>query len=100
MTWHAKNVCIFAIGVNIGGQNTRGAGGLQNHGASAITKQNASRAIFEIEYAAENFGADDQGSLGRACFDHGISHSHGINKATANSLHIKYRTTHNAKLVL
>jgi hypothetical protein len=52
-----------AIGMQLGGQNAGLVGGLQHHGACAVTEQHAGRAVVEIQDAAEDFGAHHQHAL-------------------------------------
>ena len=93
MARHAQNANVLAVGVQIAGQNSRGAGCLQHHGASTIAKQHTGGAILEIKQTRKHFGADHQCFGSRTGLDHGIGNGQGINKAAANGLHVKRGAT-------
>ena len=93
MARHAQNIAVCTIGVDIGREDTRLVGSLHDHSACAIAKQHAGGAVVEIENAREDFRTDHQRTLGRAAFEHGISHRQSIDEAAAHGLHIKRRAT-------
>jgi len=91
---------MFAIRMQIAGENTRCIGGFEHDCACAVSKQHAGRTVCKIKYAREHFGANDQRSAGRTGFDHGIGHRQRIDKSAADSLYVKGCTTCNTQLIL
>ena len=74
MARHAQNIAVCTIGMDVGREDARLVGCLHDHSACAVAKQHAGGAVVEIKNARENFRTDHQRTLGRAAFEHGISH--------------------------
>ena len=91
---------MFAIRVEVAGQNAGGAGRLQAHGTCAITKQHAGGAIIEIKQTAEDLGADHQRLGSGAGADHRVCHHQRIDKPTADRLDIECWAAGNPQFVL
>ena len=91
--WHAKNVDMAAVGVQVGGQDAGRVRRLEHHRASAVAKQNAGGAVIEIDDARKDLCAHDQRLARRAGLDHGVGHGERVDKAAAHGLHIEGRAT-------
>ena len=93
MARHTQNIAVCAIGMDVGREDAGLVGGLHDHSACAVAKQHAGGTVVEIENTRENFRTDHQRTLGRAAFEHGISHRQGIDEAAAHGLYVKRRAT-------
>ena len=100
MARHAQEIDVLAVGMQVAGQNARGVGGFQHHGARAIAKQHASTAVIEVKNAGEDFGTHHQRTTCRARLDKCVRHGQRIDKTAAHRLHVKGRAACRTELAL
>ena len=100
MAGHAQDVDVFAIGMQVAGQDAGLIRRFEHHGASAVAKQHAGAAVVPVQDAAENLGADHQRPFGGSVGNHGVGHGQRIHKAAAHGLKIKHGAARHAQLVL
>ena len=100
MPRHTQNIHMFAIGVQVAGQNARCFRRFQHHGAGTVTKQHAGGAVFEIKNTREHFRPNNQCLVRCTGLDHAVRNGQRKNESTANRLYVKSRTTIGAQFVL
>ena len=70
-------------------KNTFTLAGFDHNSARAVAKKHACRSVIPVKQSAQHFSAHDEGPFVTPGANQTVGNAHGINKASANRLHVK-----------